>query len=123
VETRDFDLAPVGLPFRPKGRIHLPEQPSWEKMPDPSSSLLSSSDSSTKLKAELLDAQVALDQGDLRTARRRLKTLSDPNIPIPAELRDEVTKLSRQVDADPYVRYLAAGCLLFFLIVALRYVV
>ena len=93
-------------------------------MPDPSSSFVSSSHaSSDQLRTDLLEAQVALDQGDLRTARRRLKTLSDPNIPIPAEMRDEVTKLSRQMDADPYVRYLAAGCVLFFLLVALRYVV
>ena len=92
-------------------------------MPDPSSSALAASSEQSALKAQLLDAQVALDHGDLRTVKRRLKTLSDPNIPIPADMRADVTTLERAVNSDPYVRYLAAGCLLFFLIVALRYVV
>jgi hypothetical protein len=86
---------------------------------DPSSSSTQSSD---KLRQDLLDAQVALDQGDYVSVKRRLKTLSDPAIPVPSELRDDVERLRSQVASDPAARYLALGCLAFFLVVALRYV-
>jgi hypothetical protein len=70
----------------------------------------------------LLDAQVALDQGDFRTVRARLKTLTDPSITVPPEIREDITKLERSVATDPYARYLALGCLAFFVIIAVHYV-
>jgi hypothetical protein len=86
---------------------------------DPSSSPTSSPD----LKQEVLEAQVALDRGDLRTVRKKLRTLTDPGIQVPLELRGDVAKLERTVKNDPAAIALAIGCLIFFMIVLLQYVV
>jgi hypothetical protein len=87
---------------------------------DPSSSR---HPSSSDLKQEVLDAQVALDRGDLRTVRRKLRTLTDPGVEVPAELVAEVAKLERTVKSDPAAIALAIGCLVFFMIVLFQYVV
>jgi len=87
---------------------------------DPSSSR---NPSSSDLKQEVLEAQVALDRGDLRTVRKKLRTLTDPGIQVPAELRSDVAKLERTVKSDPAAIALAIGCLIFFMIVLFQYVV
>ncbi len=87
---------------------------------DPSSS---PHPSAPDLKQEVLDAQVALDRGDLRTVRKKLRTLTDPGIQVPAELSAEVAKLERTVRSDPAAIALAIGCLIFFMIVLFQYVV
>ena len=86
---------------------------------DPSSSTNPRPD----LKQEVLEAQVALDRGDLRTVRRKLRTLTEPGIDVPAELQSDVAKLERTVKSDPAAIALAIGCLIFFGIVVLQYVV
>lgn len=90
-------------------------------MPDPSSNGSISSNSSS-LRDELLDAQVALDQGDLRTVRSKLRRLTDPSITVPAELRTDVERLERSVKSDPVAMVLAGGCLVFFGLVVWAYV-
>jgi hypothetical protein len=87
---------------------------------DPSSSR---QPSEPDLKQEVLDAQVALDRGDLRTVRRKLRTLTDPGIHVPDELVREVAKLERTVKSDPTAIALAIGCLVFFMLVLFQYVV
>ena len=87
---------------------------------DPSSSR---QPSDPDLKQEVLDAQVALDRGDLRTVRRKLRTLTDPGVHVPDELVREVAKLERTVKSDPAAIALALGCLAFFVIVVFQYVV
>ena len=87
---------------------------------DPSSSR---NPTSSDLKQEVLDAQVALDRGDLRTVRKKLRTLTDPGIEVPVELRSEVVKLERTVKSDPAAIALAICCLVFFMIVVFQYVV
>jgi len=87
---------------------------------DPSSSR---HPSNPDLKQEVLEAQVALDRGDLRTVRKKLRTLTDPGIEVPAELVPDVAKLEKTVKADPAAIALAIGCLIFFMIVVFQYVV
>ncbi len=82
----------------------------------------SSSRTDADVKQEVLEAQVALDQGDYRTVRRKLRRLTDPGIVVPVELRAEVAKLERTTQNDPAAVALAAGCLVFFIIVVLQYV-
>ena len=90
---------------------------------DPSSSRHPSQPSGSDLKRDVLDAQVALDRGDLRTVRKKLRTLTDPGVEVPAELVAEVAKLERTVKSDPAAIALAIGCLIFFMIVLFQYVV
>jgi hypothetical protein len=80
------------------------------------------SSSSERIRKDLLDAQVALDQGDYFTVKRRLKTLTDPSIQVPTDLREDITRLERAVAPDPAVKYLAAGCLAFFVVITVHYV-
>jgi hypothetical protein len=87
---------------------------------DPSSSR---TPSSSDLRQEVLDAQVALDRGDLRTVRKKLRTLTDPGISVPVELRPEVVKLERTVKSDPAAIALAICCFAFFVLVLFQYVV
>jgi hypothetical protein len=75
------------------------------------------------LKRDVLDAQVALDRGDLRTVRKKLRRLTDPTIEVPAELSEDVAKLERTVKSDPAAIALAIGCVIFFMIVLFQYVV
>jgi hypothetical protein len=89
-------------------------------MPDPSST--GSAADSKQIRQELLEAQVALDQGDFRTVRRKLSRLTDPGMPIPAEVQPEVDALRRTMKNDPVAMLLAAGCLVFFVLVVWHYV-
>jgi hypothetical protein len=74
------------------------------------------------MKSELLEAQVALDQGDYRTVRRKLNRLTNPGFAVPEDLRSDVERLEKSVKSDPVALALAAGCLVFFAIVVWQYV-
>ena len=90
-------------------------------MPDPSSSSAKPSESAA-LRQEILEAQVAIDQGDYKTVRRKLNRLTDPSMLIPAEIKPEVARLEKSVKADPVAMVLAGSCLVFFALVVWHYV-
>jgi hypothetical protein len=80
------------------------------------------SSSPSQVRQEVLDAQVALDNGDYHSVRRRLRRITDSGMTVPPELQEDVTKLQRSIGTDPAMKYLAIGCLLFFLVITWHYV-
>jgi hypothetical protein len=81
-----------------------------------------SSSSTPQVKKEILACQVALDQGDYQTVRKKLRTLTNPGFAVPEDLKPDVERLERTVKNDPAGMVLVIACACFFLLVCLQYV-
>lgn len=91
-------------------------------------------------KETLLDAQIAFDRGDFATVKARLtpllsrsrpvrgpnpdSTSSVPPLPaVPEDVQRDASQLMDKVATDRSAVYLAFGCLLFFAVVVVQYIV